>query len=392
MHLYQELIIPLRETKETIFTKFFASLDLHSLKVTCGDGAKIYSTDKTKSHESKLLDSNANNYFCVLDIGGTNTRIICGDAEDGKINFQSILKYENSFFQIDKNYFSIQHFFQSCMDIAFENNLDVQKYFSKIAVIWSNAASFKKYKNNSVTAIIKGRFSGKDYLKGEWFIKELFDGVNLAEIFESVLNKNGIYTSKIIFGNDTVFVGNSSDARIGIVCSTGTNMAVCDSSGEWFNLECGERIILPYSILSESEKKLSPISIQQATAGKFLVNAFKNYYPKSIVSNSFELTQNFSKNVKENIDSLSEQDQKIHYFCHRIIGLLAALISSAVLPEIENKVVLDSKVLESLDPELEILKKYLSYLIENKKVELTLFKEQSDGLGAGVVGAINLLI
>ena len=203
-----------------------------------------------------------------IDIGGTHTKVaILKEGQELK-DAKFILDKANDFFT-DESY--------PLADGSKEN--DINKFIGRVveqisiklkklygedagvldnikglSVIWSNAVKSEEIKSDTISGVT-GIVTGvkEFYQKGEWFTKNLEDGVDLGKIFIDKSLKYGMKNlTTFCIGNDTVLTQLALDnADAGVVNSTGGNATGVGRDGEIYNLESGAGITVKMSELSD---------------------------------------------------------------------------------------------------------------------------------------------
>ena len=433
---------------ESVFNNFCQHIKGTQLKIKGLHTEKYFDCFDSRLNQANCYQSDVENGF-VVDFGGTNTRIVHFDIIKGNFICKSVDKFLN-----DK---LINHteskdiaLIEQCFDQVITKILSLVSNKSDqvkaVSIIWSNAATSHKLSNgiSGVTNKVLGIGNGKDYLKNEWFIKNLKNGDDLGLIFLDRCKLRNINLQKLIMGNDTVFVGLASvGASAAGVISTGANMATvfnvtCANSNvdRWFNLECGTNFHVDNNVVSSLEVDQVDLSIQSLIAGGWIVDRYINILSQllpmigcsekislspdiskaKLFNNLFESSKLLEKNNFDYLILIEDKKVKSHLntlfniptaspascylavklsnaFALRIIALSSAMIAGSVVNYSESapqKVLMDSRVLEGLDPELNVLKKNLSAL-GRSKLKVELIKEDSNGIGAGILGAANSL-
>jgi hexokinase len=434
---------------ENLFNNFRDIVSGTQLKINGLTTDKYFDCFDSKLNQVSSNKCNLDNGF-VIDFGGTNTRIVNFDLNEGKFVCRSLEKFSNN--QLinknldNQNLLPIERCFDEVVNKILRISKNDPEKIKSVAIIWSNAATSDYISNGilGVTNKVSGIGNGKDYLKNEWFIEGLNNNDDLGQIFLARCVARKINLQKLVMGNDTVFVGlASTGASAAGVISTGANMAsVFDvkpnqhTYHRWFNLECGTNFAVNTESVSNIKSDQKDLSIQSLIAGGWFVSRYLNVLEElldiidlddRIVTNQdvinakwyndlfvfsqklFNQNYDFTQLIKsgdliellrklfdtENISpSASYLALKLcHIFSYRIIAFSAVMIAGSIAnysEKLEQLVLLDSRVLEGLDPDLKLLSSNLSKL-NRSKIKIQLIKEDINGIGAGILGAANSL-
>lgn len=250
---------------------------------------KSFDNQKSLIHvDEKSVHNHFDGDILAIDIGGSHTKAaFLKEGDDVQKAKFVVDKHNDDFKNVSDEKENIRAFIEAIAINIKESNIDTSR-IKGVAIIWSNALIAKKIDSKDYSGI-SGVTTGVNegfYQKGEWFTKDLKNGVDIGEIFHEMFLKHGIDPKTLIISNDTIFTQKAlENADAGAVMSTGANSTGVTNDGEICNLESGAQVKLDNKELSLVDREVldegvKDYSIQYMCAGKWLHKQLKAYIIK----------------------------------------------------------------------------------------------------------------
>jgi len=235
-----------------------------SLARSAGDESKapnfeLLPSFLTAGHSSQIPQTNV----LAIDIGGTSAKAgIRLIQEDGSVRWRYLFEEKNIVLKKDTE--SNNSFVNFASALAERVRLDLDNKeiscdnIQAVGIVWSNAIENFYSPELGIAGSVAAR---EQYSKGEWFIKDLKNGDDLAGPLLKAFRASGINIKNLIITNDTPFtLAACLGASAGVVASTGVNATLLKNGtrngvqGKIIcNAEMGGRFPLDESFLSEGD-------------------------------------------------------------------------------------------------------------------------------------------
>jgi len=236
--------------------------------------------------EKEPVDAKKN--VLAVDIGGTSTKAgVRLVSKDGAVSWRYLFEQKNTALRNTKTGLNSFAEFADTLAANIKQSLaakDIdEKSIQDAGIIWSNAIKNHRAPNLGISGAVTAR---EHYNKGEWFIKDLKNGDDLAAPLLEAFKAAELNIKHLVITNDTPFTLSACKGAVaGVVASTGVNATLlmtetgANSQKRQVicNAEMGGRFKLKESLLSEADliaDGRNADTIEYMIGGRFIPTVF----------------------------------------------------------------------------------------------------------------------